>query len=189
MCFKDCWESNWLLICLQGGGWMHWMIRMLLDCCRFHTNIHLYVLNLKLIPPPWYTGLLSVYNKCLHSASQYLGHLLSVILVLCLLHGYMVRLHISRWAVILNNKGQWQYKMCCALGCSKNIFFTSRRFHRHPYQYDLCPSSVIAEIIYVSILSDVSNEGWQMADISPINMVVSRNVSKNVATRSRNWID
>ena len=36
-------------------------------------------------------------------------------------------------------------------------FLTSRRFRRHPYQYDLCLSTVIADIKYISILSDVSD--------------------------------
>ena len=46
------------------------------------------------------------------------------------------------------------------------------RFSRHPYQYDFCPSSVIADIWNMSIMSDVSDDWWQMADISHINMGV-----------------
>ena len=44
-----------------------------------------------------------------------------------------------------------------------------RRFSRHPYQVDLCPSSVIADIWNMSIMSDVIDDKWQMADISHID--------------------
>ena len=41
-------------------------------------------------------------------------------------------------------------------------FLTSRRFRRHPYQYDLCPPSVICHRWHLSIMSFCHR--WQMSD-------------------------
>ena len=48
----------------------------------------------------------------------------------------------------LNNRHVQKYpllRIMCVLESTAQ-FLTSRRFHRHPYQYGLCPSSVIADI-------------------------------------------
>ena len=49
-------------------------------------------------------------------------------------------------------------------------FLTSRRFRRHPYQYDLCPSSVICHSWHLTLLTYFRCQRWQMTDISRIDM-------------------
>ena len=72
---------------------------------------------------------------------------------------------------------------------STKLLHLQRRFCRHPYRCDLCPTYVVCHRWHLQIMSDVRCQRWQMTDISCIIMDVYRSVFANAAIWSKNEID